>query len=49
MDNLGYLFAVYTIVWAVIFGYVLVLIRGQKKLRREIEQLKEAIKEKGLK
>lgn len=49
MDNLGYLFAVYTVAWLVIFGYVLFLITGQKKLRREIEQLKASIKEKGTK
>lgn len=49
MDNLGYLFAVYTIVWAVIFGYVLILISGQNKLHREIQQLKESLKEKGIK
>jgi len=46
VENLGYLFAVYTIVWAVMFGYVLILIRGQNKLRQEIQQLKDSIKEK---
>lgn len=49
MENLGYLFAVYTIVWAVTFAYVLFLIRGQNKLRREIEQIKACLKEKGIK
>jgi len=49
MENLGYLLAVYTIVWLVIFGYVLVLIRGQKRLRREVEQLKDALKDKATK
>jgi CcmD family protein len=48
MDNFGYLFAVFGIVWAVIFGYVLVLISGQKKLRLEIRRLSDLIKEKGL-
>jgi CcmD family protein len=49
VENLGYLFAVYSIVWAVIFGYVLFLIKGQRRLRREIQRLGEALKEKGLK
>lgn len=49
MENLGYLFAVYSIVWAVIFGYVLFLIREQQKLRREIQRLGETLQEKGLK
>jgi CcmD family protein len=46
MDNFGYLFAVFAIVWAVIFVYVLVLINGQKKLHQEIERLGDIIKEK---
>lgn len=36
-----HLFAAYTIIWALVFGYVLFLYRGQRKLRREIEALKE--------
>jgi CcmD family protein len=48
MDNFGYLFAVYAIVWLVIFIYVLVLINGQKNLRQEIQKLQESLKEKGL-
>ena len=48
MENLGYLFAVFGIVWAVIFGYVFSLMNAQKKLQREIKLLKEALQEKGL-
>ena len=47
MENLGYLFAAFAIVWAVLFGYLLVLLNGQRRLRREIDSLKEAVKEKG--
>ena len=36
-----YLFAAYTIIWALVFGYVLFLYRGQRKLRRELESLRE--------
>lgn len=47
MENAGYLFAAFATVWAVIFGYVLLLLNSQKRLRREIDSLKEAFKEKG--
>lgn len=47
MENAGYLFAAYAIVWAVVFGYVLLLLNRQRGLRREIDSLKEALKEKG--
>jgi len=43
MENLGYLFAVFAIVWAVLFGYILSLIQRQRQLRREIDLLKESL------
>ncbi len=46
MENAGYLFAAFTIAWALIFGYVLMLLNRQRGLRREIESLREALKEK---
>ncbi len=46
MENAGYLFATFTIIWAVVFGYVLLLLNRQRRLRREIGSLKEALKEK---
>ena len=43
-----YLFAAYTVIWAVIFGYVFVLYLRQRKLSREIELLRENLdKQKG--
>ena len=39
MDDLDYLFAAFTAVWVVIFGYVLMLSFKQKKLQREIESI----------
>ncbi len=33
MENAGYLFAAFAIIWVVLFGYILVLSRRQKKLR----------------
>ena len=47
MENAGYIFASFTIVWVVVFGYVLSLFNRQRRLRREIDLLKEVIKEKG--
>ena len=38
---MGYLFAAYTIIWVVVFGYVFVLYLRQRKLLRDIELLKE--------
>ena len=46
MENAGYLFAAFTVVWAVLFGYVLFLLSKQNKLQQEINSLKEALKEK---
>ena len=45
MENMGYLFAAFTIIWAVVFGYVFSLLSKQKKLRHDLKSLKETIKE----
>lgn len=45
MENLGYLFAAFTIVWLALFGYIFSLSRRQVKLRRDIDLLKEVLKE----
>jgi CcmD family protein len=47
MENVGYVFAAFAIVWAVVFGYVLLLLNHQKRLRQEIDSLKKVVKEKG--
>ncbi len=44
MDNLGYLFAAFSIIWAGLFAYFLVFIQRQRQLRRDIELLKEVLK-----
>lgn len=41
MENAGYLFASFTIIWALVFGYVLYLNNKQKNLKREIDLLKK--------
>ncbi|MFC2006024.1 CcmD family protein [Chloroflexota bacterium] len=48
MENAGYLFAAFTIIWALVFGYILSLFNRQKRLHQEINSLKEALKEKGV-
>jgi len=46
MENAGYLLAAFTIIWAVVFGYMLLLFNRQRSLRREINSLREVLKEK---
>lgn len=41
MENAGYLLAAYTIIWAVVFGYIFFMQRKQKKLQRQIDLLRE--------
>ncbi len=43
MENSGYLFAAYTIIWAFVFGYVFFLYYKQRKLRRQMDLLKDSI------
>ena len=45
MENIGYLFAAYTVIWVVVFGYVLMMQRKQRQLQREIKLLQESIDE----
>ena len=47
MENGGYLFAAFAVVWAGVFVYVLFLSSKQTKLKQEISLLKEQLKEKG--
>jgi CcmD family protein len=47
MENAGFLFAAFAIVWAVTFIYVILLLNRQKKVRREIESLRKTIESEG--
>ena len=49
MENTGFLLAAFSIVWAVVFGYILLMVNRQRKLRTEIDSLKAMLKEKGIK
>jgi len=46
MQDAGYIFAVYTIIWIVLLGFVLAMNNRQNRLRREIERLREMVKDK---
>jgi CcmD family protein len=43
-NNFWYLFAAYSIIWLLVFGYVFTLLRREKAVRREIAALKEGAK-----
>ncbi len=45
MENFGYLLAAFIIIWVAVFAYVFSLSQRQKRLRREIDQLKAALRE----
>lgn len=40
---MGYLFAAYGLIWALTFGYTLILGNRQKKIAKEVEMLQEAV------
>ncbi len=44
MENLFYLFWAYILLWTVLFGYVLYLVRKLSSLREEIDSIKEKMK-----
>ena len=48
MENAGYLFAAFGVIWALVFAYVFILLNRQKKMRKEIDSLKRMIEEKQL-
>jgi CcmD family protein len=43
MNNLGYLFAAYTFIWAAVLAYVYTIARRQRALEREIQALQRAL------
>jgi CcmD family protein len=43
VTNLGFLFAAYTAVWVVLFGYLVTLSRRNRALEREIEELRQLL------
>jgi len=47
MDNFGYLFAAFTIIWVALFVYVFIISQRQNNLKREIDKLKTIMKPDG--
>jgi len=45
VENTGYLIAAYTIIWVVILGYIFYLLHKQRKLRQQMDSLKDSIVE----
>ena len=43
MDHFPYLFAGFTIVWVVIFGYLLGIDRRSRRAERDLEELKRRL------
>ncbi|MBI4216103.1 MAG: CcmD family protein [Chloroflexi bacterium] len=41
MENFVYLFAAYSLIWIVLFGYVLSIFWRQRGLERELERLRD--------
>jgi CcmD family protein len=45
MENAGYIFAAFAIIWIVLFVYVFILTNRQKQLIRELDSVKERLKD----
>ncbi len=43
MENNWFLFTAYTLIWAIVFGYILFMQRKQKRLQGQIDLLQEAV------
>ncbi|MBI2868463.1 MAG: CcmD family protein [Chloroflexi bacterium] len=43
MQNAGFFFAAFIVIWAIVFGYVFVLIGRQRRLSQELAALKEEV------
>jgi CcmD family protein len=43
MENAGYLMAAFAIIWAVVFGYVLLMQWKQRRLQRQVTLLQESL------
>ena len=42
MENAGYFFAAFAVIWAVVFGYVLYLVNKSAKISRQMKAIEEA-------
>lgn len=42
MDNAGYIFTAFGLIWAVVFGYVMFLVNKQAKINRQMKTIEQA-------
>ncbi|MCL2141198.1 MAG: CcmD family protein [Dehalococcoidia bacterium] len=42
-ENMWYLFAAYSIIWLVVFGYVLLLIKRARETKKDVDELKNRL------
>ncbi len=47
MENAGYLFAAYALVWITVFGFVIALLNKQRKLGQDLKSLNASLTENG--
>ena len=45
MENAGFLYAAFTVIWVIVFAYVFLLMKRQSRLRRDMDLLKEVQKD----
>ncbi|MHC4139728.1 MAG: CcmD family protein [Planctomycetota bacterium] len=45
MENAGYIFAAFAIIWVLVFVYVFILTIRQKQLKQELVSIQERLKE----
>ena len=43
MENIGYLFAAYAVIWAVVFVYILFIQKKQRRPQRQIDLLQKSV------
>jgi len=46
MENGPFLFLAFGLVWAVVFGYLLILLNRQKQLKRDLDSLQKTLSKK---
>jgi CcmD family protein len=46
MENSAFIFAAYSVIWAVVFGYVFFLVRKQAGLKRRLDSIEDEMRKK---
>lgn len=45
LPSAPYVIAAYALIWVALFVYVVIIVRGMKKNKRDLEQLEQAVRE----